>query len=347
MTGAFLAARGGAFDVAPRELAAGLVTIAVFALPARALETDQFYAWNRPLSDATDAINERINADIGLALARINAHHEKASCPCRTAQQAIREHFDYAIIARPELWATKTSDVERIPATPDEERLFRHAYLYSGTSPFDPVLWMPPSPTIELAGVRVGADKLGHFFSDGGWLESAYRRAVGKGASEADALRAALQHGLSTEKTIWGMGTSGILSLADLEANYQGLLFYRGLCDGPDPALSLTPEGWRLARPFDFRGYVTPEWDESWQPNIYSPSRWNKVKPVMQRYCARLLDPEIQRERAGYAARDRETLTETMIHEWVAAGKLADPRQFTIQSVCGATATAAPRGSGR
>ena len=327
--------------------AVGLVGIAVLSVPGRALETDQFYAWTRPLEDATEAINQRINAEIAETLARVNAQHDPASCPCRTAQKAIRDHFDYAIIARPELWATKTSNVDRVPATPDEEPRFRRAYLFGKTSPLDPVLWMPPSPTIEIAGVRVGADKLGHFFSDGAWLEASYRRALKKGASDDGALRAALRYGLATESTIWGKGASGILSLADLEANYQGLLFYRGLCDGSDPALTLTPEGWRLTRPFDLRDHVTPEWDESWQPNIYTPTRWAKVRPVMERYCSLLRDTEIQRERAAYAARDRETPTEAMIRELVAAGKLADPRRFTIEATCGAPATAAPLGSDR
>jgi len=68
---------------------------------------------------------------------------------------------------------------------------------------------------------------------------------------------------------------------------------------------------------------------------------------VMERYCARLRDPEIQRERAAYAARDRETPTESIVRQLVAAGKLADPEQFAIEAICGVTATAAPLGSGR
>jgi len=328
-------------------LASGLVAIALVAVQARALETDQFYAWTRPIQDATDAINERINNDIAAALARVNSQRDPASCPCRAAQEAIRDQFNYLIIAPPELWATKTSSVGRIPATPDEEPRFRRSYLYGETSALDRILWMPPSPTIEIAGVRTGADKLGHFFSDGAWIEGSYRHALKKGATDDEAMRQAVRFSIATERTIWGRSTSGILSLGDLEANYQGLLFYRGLCAGPDPGLTRTPAGWRLTRPFDFRDYVTPEWDESWQPNIYTPSRWAKVRPVMARYCKLLQDPEILRQRAAYAARDRETPTEAMVRELVAAGKLADPRQFTIDAACGVPSTAAPRGSGR
>jgi len=160
-------------------------------------------------------------------------------------------------------------------------------------------------------------------------------------------MRRAVRFSIATERTIWGGSTSGILSLGDLEANYQGLLFYRGLCGGADPELTLSPAGWRLKRPFDLRDYVTPEWDESWQPNIFTPSRWAKVKPVMARYCGLLLDPEIQRQRAAYAARDRETPTEAMIRELVASGELPDPLQFTIEAACGLPPRAGSPGSGR
>lgn len=324
-----------------------LLASGFLAAATPALETDQFYAWMRPLKDATDAVNQEINAEVAEVLDRVNTRHDPASCPCRTAQRAIRDHFDYAIIARPELWATKTSFLDRIPATPDEEPQYRRAFLYGRTSPLDPVLWMPPSPTLEIDGIRMGADKLGHFFSDGAWAEGTYHRALRRGVPEADALRQAVQYGITTERTIWGRGTSGILSLADLEANYQGLLFYRGLCEGPRPALTRTPRGWRLERAFDIRDYVSPEWDESWQPNIYTRSRWAKVRPVMERYCAFLRDPGIRRQRAAYEGRDTETTTERIVRQLVAAGKLPDPQQFTIESACGVTPSGEPRDSGR
>jgi len=143
-----------------------------------------------------------------------------------------------------------------------------------------------------------------------------------------------MTEGVRTERTILGSSSSGVLSVADLEANYQGLLFYRSLCDGPEPALVRAAEGWCLAKPFDLRAYVTPEWDESWQPNIYTPSRWSTVRPVMRRYCALLTDPEVRDRRAAYAQRDRETPTEALVRQLVASGKLADPRRFSIDAVC-------------
>jgi hypothetical protein len=47
----------------------------------------------------------------------------------------------------------------------------------------------------------------------------------------------AVLFGVLTERTILGTSSSGIFSVSDLEANYRGMQFYRGLCDGPHPAL--------------------------------------------------------------------------------------------------------------
>jgi len=316
------------------RLAAAAAAAWLGSAGVRALETDQFFAWGHPLADASDPINTKVNAEIVAALDRVNERHPLGSCSCRVARQAIRERLHYPIMTRIELWASNSPSVSRFPKTAEEEYQFRHAYLYSRSSPLDPIRWMPPSPTFQIDGIRVGADKLGHLFSVGAWIERPYKRARRKGASADDALRSAMSVGVRTEQTVLGSSSSGVLSLADLEANYQGLLFYRSLCEGPEPALVRDAGGWRLARPFDLRAYVTPEWDESWQPNIYTPSRWSTVQPVMKRYCALLKDPEVSERRAKYAERDRETPTEALVRQLVASGKLADPRRFSIEAVC-------------
>lgn len=311
------------------------VILAATASPAPALETDQFYAWKRPLKDATVAINAKINADIDAALAAVNSKFEAGNCPCATVQKAIRRRFNYLLFLKPELWATNTSMLDRVPATHDEELSFRHAYLFGATSPLDPIRFMPPSPTIEVNGVRIGTDKLSHFFSEGAWLFISYRYYVRNGLKDDEAVQRAMNLGLVSEKTILGSSSSGVLSLADIEANQKGLDFWKGLCHGPDPALEKSPSGWRLKRPFDLGAYVTPEWDESWQPNIYSAKRWKKVKPVMESYCPFLSDPEVQAQRAAYAARSGYTLSERFLHELVVNGRLEDPTPYSIDVLCG------------
>jgi hypothetical protein len=310
----------------------GLVVICRAASWTGALETDQYYSWNRPLEDATDAINAEVNSGIEEVLERVNAR--RRPCPCNEIVRAIDARFDYLIIARIELWAMKTPLVERVPASGDDEPAYRRDWLYGGSSPLDLIHCMPPSPTIEVASVRIGIDKLGHFFSDGEWAYQSYQQVRNGGATDEEAMAHAMRGSLITERTIWGQGISGILSRSDLEADYQGLMFYRGLCDGEEPMLELTSGAWSMRKPFDLRDWVGPGWDESWRSSIFSPSRWAKVKPVIHRYCELLQTPEVQRRRADYAARDRESPMGRLVRELVASGKLADPTPFTIEAVC-------------
>jgi hypothetical protein len=313
-------------------LAAALFLV---ALPAFGLETDQYYAWTRPLRDATEAVNAKINADIARALHDVNTRQGADHCDCDKVRKTIRHQFSYLLFQKPEMWLVNSSTIDRVPSTPEEEFIFRDRYLYGGASKLDPVRLMPPSPTILVNGVRIGTDKLGHFFSEGAWMFISYSFYVKEGRSEEEAIQKVLSLGLASERTILGAAASGVLSLADIEANYQGLIFWKSLCRGPDPNLEKTPEGWRLKRPFDISAYVSPEWDESWQPNVYSKSRWRKVKPVMERYCALLDDPEVRAQREAYAARPHQTVSEKVLAELVRNGKIEDPAAFTIDAVCG------------
>jgi len=136
------------------------------------------------------------------------------------------------------------------------------------------------------------------------------------------------------ESLILGGMVSGVQSIADVEAGFGGLHFYRDLCDADDPILKLDEEGWILSRPVDLRDYVTPRWDESFQAPVYSESRWRKVRPVLERYCERLDDPAVLAMRRRYRERDRQTVVGEMVAERVAEGKLADPIQFSIEAVC-------------
>ena len=91
---------------------------------------------------------------------------------------------------------------------------------------------------------------------------------------------------------------------------------------------------WTFRENFSFADYITPEWDESWNSSIFGKHRWNKVKPAMEKYCPMLQDPWVVQQRSVYQSRDTETLTEKRVAELVAAGKLPDPREFSITAVC-------------
>jgi hypothetical protein len=320
-----------------RPLALGLGAIGLFLATVHgtpAIETDQYYAWGRTVADATDVLNAKFNLELERVLDRV-ARHGPEGASCHAVRKRIVRHFRLLIYHDLELWALQSPLVERVPATAEEEFEFRRRYLYHDHGSLDPVRLIPPSPTIELGGVRLGTDKLTHFLSEGWWYFRWYRNGVRRGMSEAEAERRAIGRGILTERTLLGMGASGVFSLADLEANYQGMRFLEALCEGERPLLVRSAGGWVLREPVDFRDYVTPEWDESFQPSIYSPRRWKRVRPVLHGYCPLLEHPEVRERRERYARQDRMTPTEVQIQELVARGKLPDPAAFSIDRVCG------------
>ena len=314
------------------------VAAGILLLPsaASALETDQFYAWGRELPDSTLALNARVNADLEDVLAEV-ARSESAPT-CVEVRQRIAAKFRFLIFGPVEVWASQSSLVNRIPASPEEELGYRRASIYRRMSPIDPAGWLPMTVTISLAGVRLGTDKLTHFFNEGHYYLRWYEGARRPGhPHDPAAIDRAIRLGILSERTLLGKAASGVFSMADLEANYQGLLFFLSLCEGDSPRLEPAPQGgFRLARPFDWRDYVTPEWDESWQPGIYARRRWREVAPEMRRHCAQLDDPRVIANREAYRARDRVTPTEERMDVLVREGKLPDPTTFGIERVCGA-----------
>jgi hypothetical protein len=316
-----------------RPLFALVVGVLLAASSGWALETDQYYTWGRPLADSTDAINARFNLELRRALADFPP--ERPPERCVEISIRYRKRLRFVLFHSIQVWAMNSSLVDRIPADTDEHRQYRRNNLYSSHPFIDVGTWMPFTPTIEVDGVRMGTDKLSHLVSSGWTYYSVYRKAVSDGVEPADAERSAVRRGILEESLILGGRTSGVNSIADIEASFAGLFFYRDLCDSEDPILQHQNDGWVVIRPVDLRDYVGPRWDESYQPPVFNAKRWQKVLPVLESYCDRLERPQVVEMRTRYRARDRETVVGEVVAGLVAEGKLEDPSQFTIEAVCG------------
>jgi len=319
-----------------------LVLCAVMSTTVTALESDQYYTWGRELSDSTDVLNAKVRLEIDRVLDVVNSKKSGQGVSCERVVERIVPRFRKFIFTDIELWAVNSSLVARIPATAEEELEFRKVFLYRNTHALDVGTKVPPSPTIEMHGVRMGTDKLAHFFSEGWMYYKWYRKYRKSGASVEDAERRAIRRGIRWERLILGSASSGVFSIGDLEANYQGLRFLAGLCEGDSPALQRSEAGWRYVRAFDFRDYVSPAWDESYQPPIFGKRRWKKVRPALADYCPMLHDPQVIRQRAEYARRDRDSPTKREVRKLVEAGKLRDPRLFALDAQCGTAEAVEP-----
>ena len=300
---------------------------------APGLETDQFFAWGRQLEDMTLVLNARVNLELERLVTELN--RDGRDRPCQEVRSRFFRRHRMLFFDAFETWSVNSPLVSRSPSGPEEMQEFKRKYLYAGSSSvFDTGRWMPPSPTVEVDGVRFGTDKLTHFLGTAWYYHRWYRKARARGMAPVEAERRAVRRGVLHEITILGRAVSGVLSLADLEANHEGMWFYERLCAGDDPNIVRDEGVWRLRKPFDLREYVTPEWDESYHPNIYLRRKWPKVRPQMLAYCPMLEHPQVAAMRRAYTERDRVTETEKMIDEMVAAQKLPDPSEFGIDRVC-------------
>lgn len=173
--------------------------------------------------------------------------------------------------------------------------------------PIDPrkfyLLWR--SSVINIGGVRVGTDKIGHFIHHGYNYYLAYRAARRAGRDDAECRREAAAiatggHLFFSERMLLGTLTSGVVSNGDLAANYIGMLFYLNLTEEvrvrgvPRPALLRLEDGlWRLAPHVHpqsdfFTVFIDDHMDEALNPNLYDGLTAAVLRGVVTNWCAAL-----------------------------------------------------------
>jgi len=313
-------------------LKAWLVVLACLAAnaPLQALETDQFYAWGKPIEDSTDYLNAWVKWQVQTAL---DSRKDSGSLDCEAAVHQVHKDIQDMVYQPIEVWILSTTLVDRIPIGLEEERDYRKQWALSNTFPMDYARWLPPSPTLQVNGIRFGSDKLAHFFSEGWWYYRWWIKHRDK-LSQDELQRGLFEYGSQMEWLLLGKIVTGIISPADLESNYQGFVFYQQMCHGDEPLLYRQQDRWQFSESFDFRNYISPEWDESWNPNHFDSVRWKGIRSTIERYCPQLHSPWVEQQRARYKAMDAQTVTEALIEEDVAAGKMPDPKAFDITTVC-------------
>lgn len=162
------------------------------------------------------------------------------------------------------------------------------------------------SAMLQIDGVLLGTDKLVHFAHMGYLYQEVYHDALKSGASEAQAVRKAVElgtgnHFILSERMMLGELSTGVFSNADLIADYMGLQFYRNLTTevrlkGRLRQPLLTREGhyWRLSdhvrgRTDFFVDFVSPHWNEAFNPSVYSARTGFIVREALERRCGNVL----------------------------------------------------------
>ena len=285
-----------------------LLTIAglLLASPgnARASESDPWTYAHIPLTDSAATISEQLSISIKTVIDRVNATRQPDSqAPSDTAlefaffaeyrAQFIRDYtwgmFERCIGSNS---CAGWPQIERIQMYPEES-----VYGAAGWR-FIPARFHLAS-IVKVCGVRMGADKLTHFFDDGFHYYNALRSKRKK--LEPEDIR---QLSMVFELSYMGTRITGIASRADIEANLAGVQYYGELFGGKSPMVGRDLDGRlvMLRRP-DICDYVTRQYDERILPNEY---RFSLINTPRARKRARELSKIIQQrsEHSAFLARE-------------------------------------------
>jgi hypothetical protein len=203
------------------------------------------------------------------------------------------------------------------------------------------------SPIVQVDGVLIGIDKLGHFLAQGFHYYEHYRQLAG--VSEADRYAAIREHGHYQELRQLGIATGGVYSFADLAANWAGMSFFLALFD--DVVIEGEPHAryferasdgrYRRVRDFHWAEWVTSDWDEVLNPAaVQSRALFEKVSANLQRRPGPSSTPR-KSICEHYRARPSAYLGPSRAH--IARGRYALPKQaasvapyaLDVRAICG------------
>ena len=252
----------------------GVLLVLLAPSLAGAYETDQFNNREQPIADATSAMNRQVNLAIAESIRSVTGPRDEMAVVNAIYKRIGGKHW----VDKIERWAMESDEVERLPDPADESIYHGHPVWATRVAFFFGV-----DSTISVDGVLVGTDKFGHFLSQG---RKFYKRWLKLG----DESKAAEQSAY-TEKAIFGQMTTGSYSNADLVANYEGYLFYRGLFEdnvvGNKPALlAWKQDHWIMQRPFDWSDHVNDYWDEALNINHFDKLLYPHMKTRLRTLCA-------------------------------------------------------------
>ncbi len=315
----------------PKWLVAIVATVVVAtAWPelASAAETDQFLTWGVELADGSEQLNLFVNREFEHALARLNRNRGELPCE-KVPGRLYKRAFSSLLSSRLRRFIEK-SDIESYPRLSHWEYRARSVFRHSAFSFF-----LPMDRTVRIGEVYLGVDKLAHMFGIGRRYYVRYQRLRRGGLGSEEARRKTIVWGLARERFFLGGYSEGIVSHADLEANFQGLRLAQAMCAGDDPYLVRGDAGWRFIRPVDLRDYVNPGLDESYNSNHYFKFQWWVVRPILlEEYCPRYASEEVQRRLARYREIDPGSFSREVIAQRYEQQGHKSPRLFTLDHLC-------------
>ena len=221
--------------------------------------------------NALNTLNEKTNALLETTLLTTKG------CDLKSLHLAIKSTLgagEVGMIGKLEIWAIESTALEKT-VIPYSKSIYADAGLRTKSGG---LFTMGIVPSVILGGHYVGVDKLSHFIDQGyDYFESIHVR-------NNDPVEVILKSGLEDEKGVSGMAGNGILSYADMAANFDGYRFWREVTSGPNPYYKCQNGKYvRTSRMFDWAQYASDAWDEAINCSIYSTAVEKVVNKALKK----------------------------------------------------------------
>lgn len=314
-------------------LAASLLTHGL----AYGFETDQFNLPDVPLADSGEEISEYIFANLTQAVAELNAEiaHTSACIDSRAkgCDAADKERKKLSRLLGEDAPATalfKRIGDGNLFRTRFGKWLYEHKFRSGPASykaPYgqsiyilNPIDYSTLSPTFRLYAVELGGDKLEHMLQQGYKYYTIFREERAKGRPDGEAAAKAIAWGKRTERTYFGLLSSGVFSNADLFANYAGLKFYLHLSSavfgqpGLRQVLRIVDGKWTFEGEHDAASFLKPfiadQLNEALNPSSYRLTLYGSVRRQVKKHaCPKWAKafPELSRQSADATTNSLES----------------------------------------
>lgn len=319
------------------------ISLLVTSFGLQAAETDQYYASKAIIRDSSNEMNGFFHERIQVALDKVNEKRQAISCRLVAKEVLTQVLGEFSVVdyaksrsfSKVSVFTQKSPLVDRYPDESVSESDYRATSVYRNR-PF-PLNVVGVARTLNINGIYIGTDKLGHFSIVGKAYYTNFLEALDKGMTEDEALNEAMRKGYNQEIAILGYTIGGTLSFADLEANYQGYLFGRNMCDGENPYLVKKNDMWiqNPANIFDIRKYVNPKYDEAYNPNFWNGRVWKHMEgEIVVAHCKNSIEPAYLARVAYYKTIEKQSYNDVYLEKFLTTkGKYDRNKQLLSKNV--------------
>ena len=242
------------------------IFIFIMAFSLNASEIDSYTQRFDPIADSTNYLNGLVNNKLRAAGEWANSIE---GCSKNRLYNAVKFQFTGSILGELEKYINASEEV-------DKRVIARKNSIYQdfGVLEGSALYFYGLGSIVKLGDNIVGADKFGHFFSEG-W------NCFDKSVLQKEDLISVLKFGDHSERGFFGWMMTGVYSYADLAVNFNGLRFWVHLADdqrvftrnyglrSQESYFSCKGGLWVQSRSFDWSDYVDASWDEGINCNMY------------------------------------------------------------------------------